>query len=123
MKTLLVIAFAVLTVACSKSEDNKSSGGDDQGPPPMPEAVQKRGKKACDAYVAHLCECAKNKPELELTSECELRKARPMALKTALDVLRSDAPARVKYKAQKTARKMISDCIERDNKLLTKCPR
>lgn len=119
MRSVIIIVALALCGACSKSDDGKPAK--DPGPPPMPEVERKRGKQACDAFVKNLCECAKNKPELK--DECELRQARPAALKTVLDVVRSNAEPRVKYKAMKTARKMIADCIERDNKLRAQCPR
>jgi hypothetical protein len=112
----LLLAAALLLAAC-KSDEPASSR-----PPPISPAERKRGDDACQAYLKRLCACAEQKPELK--DRCELKHAKPEALKLALAVDDDPGagPADVAL-AQESARQVIAKCIEENAQLDTEgCP-
>jgi hypothetical protein len=84
---------------------------------------KQRGREACATYIERLCRCAQSHPEYQ--KECELiRNARPDALDKAIAASETVDDANVRWRTQVTARRIMSRCIEDDNRLdLVQCPR
>jgi len=91
---------------------------------PISASEEKRGLDACTLYVARLCRCAESRAELK--EQCDLiRTARVEALRKALAASRDESEDdHVRWRTGITARRIMSRCIEEDNKLdLATCPR
>jgi hypothetical protein len=77
---------------------------------------KERGRAACAAYIERLCRCAETRPELR--EECDLiRNARPDALEKALAAAETVDDPHVAWRTMVTARRIMSRCIEDDNRL------
>ena len=104
MRWLLI---AALVAGCASKKEEKPA----KGPAPkLGEIERKRGEDACTQYVAALCKCAEQKPEL--VEQCDLKKAKPEALALLLAV--DDDPKASddsRLRAQIEARKLISKCV------------
>ena len=115
----MILALAVSTLGCAK-ESTKEVAPSVQ---PLPADEVTRGRKACEVYVARVCECAKS--HADMADECALSKARPEAFELNLKVIASEGLAKIEWQAAKVeARKIAAACFEADSKLaLSKCPR
>jgi hypothetical protein len=110
---------AALALAGCKKEDAAPGR-----PPPIGKAERQRGGEACTRYVERLCACAEKKPERpELADRCQMKKAKPEALKLALEV-DDDPHAHPQdiFLAQESARQVIAKCIEENAALDAECP-
>jgi hypothetical protein len=109
MKALLLAAALLAIGACKKEEASKR-------PAPISAAERKRGDDACNAYLKRLCACAEQKPALK--DRCELKQAKPQALKMALSVDDDPSVSPVDVAlAQESARAVIAKCIEENVQL------
>lgn len=119
--SLLVLLIASLS-ACAKS-DSENAAPPEGKVTAIPAAEAERAKKACENYIARLCQCAEQHPEME--RECELAKGIPQALQINLDVVGAQGLTTLQQNAMKKAARQISDkCFSKDSKLdLQKCPR
>lgn len=115
----MLLALACATSACSK--ESKSS--EKPAVEPLPAEEVTRGRKACETYVARVCECAKS--HTDLADECALSKARPEAFELNLNVIASEGLSKIEVQAAKVeARKIAAACFEADARLeVSKCPR
>jgi hypothetical protein len=115
MRLAVLLALLCILAGCKKEEQA------DGRPRPISVEERKRGADACTAYVARLCKCAESKPEL--AERCHLKKAKPEALKLALDV-DDDPNAHPQdiFLAQESARQVIAKCIEENAALDAECP-
>jgi len=106
--------------ACSNDDSTASHAAKIK---PLPKAEVLRAHKACDAYLARVCACAKEHPEL--APQCDLAKGLPSGLQLNLDLLDSSGLKLFQLKAAKAAaRKIAAGCFESDARLDTgKCPR
>jgi hypothetical protein len=113
----LLLAFA--SASCSK----ESATSEESKVDPLPTEEVTRGRKACDAYVLRVCECAKT--HADMAEECALAKARPEAFQLNLDVAKSEGLSKVELQAGKlAARKIAAACFEADSRMdAAKCPR
>lgn len=116
------LALACLTLSgasCSKESEKAETST----VAPLPEEEVTRGHKACEAYVARVCECAT--AHADMAEECAMAKARPEAFQLNLDVLASEGLSAIELQASKAAaRKIAAACFEADGRLdPTKCPR
>ena len=108
MKTLFMVAL--LLVGCAKKEEAV-----DEAPssaPPIAAAEADRGRKACQAYVDQVCECALK--SADLAGECELARSRPEALDMNMRAAMAEGNAteRDRVAIQANARKIAQACIE-----------
>jgi hypothetical protein len=113
----LALALLVLGLHAGCKKEDEAPGR----PKPIGAQERQRGTDACTAYVARLCKCAESKPEL--AERCHLKKAKPEALKLALDV-DDDPNAHPQdiFLAQESARQVIAKCIEENAALDLECP-
>lgn len=121
--SLLVMLSGSLAVsACAKS-DSENAESQARTVAPIPPAEAERAKKACDSYVARVCQCATEHSDME--KECELAKGVPQALQLNLDVAGAQGLTTLQQHAMKATARQISDnCFSNDSKLdLQKCPR
>jgi len=90
---------------------------------PLSDSEKARGREACTRYIERLCRCAESHPEYR--QQCELiRHARLDALDKAIAASESVDDPNVAWRTQVTARRIMSRCIEDDNRLDTAiCPR
>jgi len=109
MRAVAVALLALGLLGCKKEKASSR-------PDPISAAERKRGDDACQAYLKRLCACAEQKPALK--DRCELKQAKPQALKLALGVDDdpSASPADVAL-AQESARQVIAKCIEENAQL------
>ncbi len=96
-------------------------------PPPRPVPALaaseiKRGKDACQAYVAAVCACADTVPAMK--QPCGLAHALPDAIQVGLDVAATaESTRRDVVQANDSVRKIVKECIEETAKLPTAgCP-
>ena len=123
MKTIAVTAaLLALATGCHKGDEPAQGSG-----PPPPEPISSteadRGRKACETYAEQVCHCALAKPEL--TSECELARARPAALDQNLRAARAAGNTTVRdvVSIQANARKIARACIQDGAALVVRgCP-
>jgi len=116
----LVVAVIALGVtgACSKSQDQ---GTAQDLPEPVDPAEGERGKQACQAYVAQLCACAESRPDdAELAESCRMAPAKLSSLAAVLEVNRTSQDLTEIVSTERTARKIMSSCIEEQSRLLGK---
>ncbi len=117
----LLVALLALSFlgACSKEESVEAVPVGD----PLPTKEVERGRKACQAYVARVCECAKS--NAEMADECALAGVRPEALELNLDLAVTPGLSKIELQAVKmAARKIAAACFVDDGKLdQTMCPR
>lgn len=119
-RPLLAILLLVVAVGCKEQPEAPAKQPLVE---PISAAEVKRGQDACASYIGRLCQCAKTHPEY--AEECDLiRNARPDALRKALAAAETNEDENVRWRTQVTARRIMSRCIEDDNRLdLGKCPR
>lgn len=112
---LLALLAIGLLAGCKKDEPANSR------PSPISETERQRGSEACTKYVERLCRCAETKPEL--ADRCQMKHAKPQALKLALEVDDDPQahPADI-FAAQESARQVIAKCIEENVALDAECP-
>lgn len=109
------LAFLVLLVGCSKSEDHQAPK---QQLRPLPVEEIRRGQDACDAYVAKICAC----PSDHAKDECKLAQSYPAALKLAAETAANPETSQDNAaRAQVNIRETAKQCIELMGKL-GQCP-
>lgn len=124
MRTLwIALALAMASGACKKTEEEPGGAG---ALPPVKELSQSEadlGRKACAAYVAHVCGCVEKQPDLK--EECEMSRARPEAfeLNTRAALAEGDASGKDRRILIANSRKIMRACIEDAAALVKKgCP-
>jgi len=118
------LALAVAAALASGCKSRKAAPDDHSGRPArLADVERKRGTDACTDYVARLCACAEQHPELQ--EDCYLARAQPEALALALQV--DDDPETsidTAMRTQAEARKIIAVCIAEAARLPQRgCPR
>ncbi len=123
-----VVISLLLWAGLSTAVSGGCKGDTEQAPaadkvPPLTDTEVARGREACTRYIERLCRCAETHPEYR--KECELiRHARLDALNKVIAASESVDDAHVRWRTQVTARRIMSRCIEDDNRLDTAiCPR
>lgn len=118
----LVLLLAGLA-GCKAKEESGEDGRNLPPPDPVTASEAETGKKACAAYVAQVCACAAEKPDLQ--SECDMAKARPQAFEMNSRAAMAEGDAKDKDRRILIAnsRKIMRACIE-DAAALSKqgCP-
>jgi hypothetical protein len=112
IRAWLVVA---LLGGCAKKEE--PAGGATNTPPEViPAAEIKRGRDACEAYVAKVCTCAQT--NTALAEQCKLAKALPEALEVDREIGNSpELPKKDAIAITISLRKTIKECIEQTAKL------
>jgi hypothetical protein len=120
------IAVVLVVGALAGCKAKEESGDDGRNLPPVDPVTASEaetGRKACAAYVAQVCACAADKPDLK--SECEMAKARPQAfeMNTRAAMAEGDASSKDRRILIANSRKIMRACIE-DGAALAKqgCP-
>ena len=113
------LVLTLSTFACAKESAKEAAPLVE----PLPAEEVTRGRKACEIYVARVCDCAKS--QADMADECALSKARPEAFELNLKVIASKGLSKIEVQAAKAeARKIAAACFEADSKLaVSKCPR
>ena len=125
MRAAIVAALvASLAGGCKKSKEEPAAGGGPERPPsPITPAEADTGRKACAAYVEHVCDCALKLPEL--AEQCDLAGAQPDALEMNLRAALAEGNATDEDRRALLAntRKIMRSCIEQSAALAAKgCP-
>jgi hypothetical protein len=107
---LAMVAGSAATAGCRKHEESPAAR--EAGPPPIGAEEAERGKKACQGYADHVCECALKLPDL--AGECDLARTRPGALDLNLRAAaaQGNATLRDRVAVQNNARAIARACIE-----------
>lgn len=129
MRRIAIIALVLVALAgCKKSKEEPGGaegGGSGSEPPPTPISASEAdtGRKACAAYVEHVCDCALKLPEL--AEKCDLAGAQPDALEMNLRAAMAEGNATSEDRRALLAntRKIVRACIEQSAALAAKgCP-
>jgi hypothetical protein len=108
----LSVLAALLWTGCAKKEERAEPPPEPATAPPISAPEADRGRKACQAFVDQVCDCAlKN---ADLTGDCELARSRPEALDMNLraSIAEGNATERDRVAIQANARKIAQACIE-----------
>ena len=108
-------AVLLLVVGCKKdAPPPPPTAGSDK--PVMTVAEVKRNRDACNDYVAKVCACAEKVAELK--QPCQLAKAYPDAMETALETAaNTESTRRDALQAHDAIRKIVKTCIEETARL------
>jgi hypothetical protein len=110
LAAVAIAAGSAATAGCRKHEDRPAAR--EAGPPPIGADEAERGRKACQGYADHVCECALKLSDL--SGECDLARTRPGALD--LNLRAAAAPGNVTLRdriaVQSNARAIARACIE-----------
>lgn len=122
---MVALALALAGGCKKKSDDAAREQGAGGQPPPTPISATEAdtGRKACDAYVEHVCDCALKLPEL--AEQCDLAGAQPDALDMNLRAAMAEGNANDEDRRALLAntRKIVRACIEQSAALAAKgCP-
>lgn len=122
---VLAVAMALAAGGCKKKSSEPAGAGAGAGAIQKPPAGANitpteadNGRKACAAYVEHVCRCARTVPELQ--SDCDLARAMPQALEMSLRAAMAEGNATNKDRSAlvANAHNIYSACIEDDAKLV-----
>jgi hypothetical protein len=110
------VLFVVLWAASCKKDSQTPAPTTGSDKPVMTVAEVKRNRDACQDYVAKICACAEKVADLK--QPCELAKAYPDAMETALETAaNTESTRRDALQAHDAIRKIVKTCIEETARL------
>jgi hypothetical protein len=119
---VVFLLAGALASGCKKSKEEEG-GTKDMPPDPITRGEADMGRKACEAYVESVCDCALAVPAL--AEQCDLARAQPEALDMNLRSAMAQGNQTMEDRRALIAntRKIMRVCIEEQSKLATKgCP-